>query len=143
MHANFGEPGFEHNETLDTGCNAAVKGGFTKGLSQPKVRVISQADIDAHNSGERPLGEEEKQNVFFKKPERFLNQYEYQENFKINELIFFVWDYRTVGILFWHLKYTSAFGFASWCDCTKSVDEGANGRTKDRTDGRAGGRTGV
>ena len=42
----------------------AVKGGFTKGLSQPKVRVISQADIDAHNSGERPLGEEEKQNVF-------------------------------------------------------------------------------
>ena len=42
----------------------AVKGGFTKGLSQPKVRVISQADIDAHNSGERPLGEEEKQTVF-------------------------------------------------------------------------------
>ena len=42
----------------------AVKGGFTKGLNQPKVRVISQADIDAHNSGERPLGEEEKQTVF-------------------------------------------------------------------------------
>ena len=42
----------------------AVKGGFTKGLDQPKVRVISQADIDAHNSGERPLGEEEKQTVF-------------------------------------------------------------------------------
>jgi hypothetical protein len=42
----------------------AIKGGFTKGLSQPKVRVISQADIDAHNSGENPLGEEEKQNVF-------------------------------------------------------------------------------
>ena len=42
----------------------AVKGGFTKGLNQPKVRVISQADIDAHNSGANPLGEEEKQNVF-------------------------------------------------------------------------------
>jgi len=42
----------------------AIKGGFTKGLSQPKVRVVSQADIDAHNSGENPLGEEEKQNVF-------------------------------------------------------------------------------
>ena len=70
------------------------------------------------------------------------NEY-HQENFKINELIVFVWDYRSVGILFWHLKYTSAFVFASWCDCTKSVDEGANGRTKDRTDGRAGGRTGV
>ena len=42
----------------------AVKGGFTKGLDQPKVRVLTQADIDAHNSGERPLGEEEKQTVF-------------------------------------------------------------------------------
>ena len=36
-----------------------TKQGFTKGLDQPKVRVISQADIDAHNSGERPLGEDE------------------------------------------------------------------------------------
>jgi hypothetical protein len=42
----------------------AVKGGFTKGLEQPKVRVLTQKDIDAHNSGERPLGEEEKQTVF-------------------------------------------------------------------------------
>ena len=42
----------------------AIKGGFTKGLSQPKVRVISQSDIDAHSSGQSPLGEEEKQNVF-------------------------------------------------------------------------------
>lgn len=42
----------------------AIKGGFTKGLNAPKVRVISQAEIDAHNSGESPLGEEEKQNVF-------------------------------------------------------------------------------
>jgi len=36
-----------------------TKQGFTKGLDQPKVRVISQKDIDAHNSGERPLGEDE------------------------------------------------------------------------------------
>jgi hypothetical protein len=43
-----------------------TKQGFTKGLDQPKVRVISQADIDAHNSGERPLGEAEpsKETVF-------------------------------------------------------------------------------
>ena len=41
-----------------------TKQGFLKGLDQPKVRTISQADIDAHNSGERPLGEEEKQTVF-------------------------------------------------------------------------------
>ena len=38
--------------------------GFTKGLEQPKVRVISQRDIERHNSGEAPLGEEEKQTVF-------------------------------------------------------------------------------
>ena len=36
-----------------------TKQGFTKGLDAPKVRVISQADVDAHNSGERPLGEDE------------------------------------------------------------------------------------
>ena len=43
-----------------------TKQGFTKGLDQPKVKVISQADIDAHNSGERPLGEAEppKETVF-------------------------------------------------------------------------------
>lgn len=43
-----------------------TKTGFTKGLDQPKVRTISQADIDAHNSGERPLGENEppKETVF-------------------------------------------------------------------------------
>ena len=45
-----------------------TKLGFTNGLQQPKVRAISQADIDAHNSGERPLGETDmeapKQTVF-------------------------------------------------------------------------------
>ena len=44
-----------------------IKGGFTKKIELPKVRTISQADIDAHNSGERPLGEtelEEKETVF-------------------------------------------------------------------------------
>lgn len=40
--------------------------GFTKGLEMPKVKVLSKADIDAHNSGERPLGEEgmEKRTMF-------------------------------------------------------------------------------
>ena len=41
----------------------AIKGGFTKGLDQPKIKMISKRDIDMHNSGERPLGEEEKQTV--------------------------------------------------------------------------------
>jgi len=49
--------------------NPVTKLGFVKGLSQPKVRVLSQADIDAHNSGDRPLGEtdvieEPKQHIF-------------------------------------------------------------------------------
>lgn len=45
----------------------ATRLGFTSGLDKPKVRVLSQADIDAHNSGERPLGEtpeQPKQSVF-------------------------------------------------------------------------------
>jgi hypothetical protein len=45
-----------------------TKQGFTNGLETPKVRTLTQADIDAHNSGERPLGETEvetpKQNIF-------------------------------------------------------------------------------
>ena len=43
-----------------------TKTGFTKGLDTPKVRTLTQADIDAHNSGERPLGEAEpsKETVF-------------------------------------------------------------------------------
>ena len=39
--------------------NPVTKLGFVKGLNQPRVKVLSQADIDAHNSGERPLGETE------------------------------------------------------------------------------------
>lgn len=45
-----------------------TKQGFTNGLETPKVKILSKADIDAHNSGERPLGEtgieEPKQNIF-------------------------------------------------------------------------------
>ena len=29
LHANFGEPGYEQQETIATGSNAAIKGGFT------------------------------------------------------------------------------------------------------------------
>ena len=40
--------------------------GFIKGLDLPKVKTISSKDIEAHNSGERPLGEEgmDKQTMF-------------------------------------------------------------------------------
>jgi dihydroorotase len=35
LHANFGEPGFEQQETLDSGTNAAKKGGFTGVMVMP------------------------------------------------------------------------------------------------------------
>ena len=35
LHANFGEPGYEQNETFDTGCNAAIKGGYTGVMVMP------------------------------------------------------------------------------------------------------------
>ena len=35
------------------------KGSFFNKINLPKVRTITQADVDAHNSGERPLGEED------------------------------------------------------------------------------------
>ena len=38
----------------------AIKGGFTKGLTQPKVKMISQKDIETQN----PLGEVEKETVY-------------------------------------------------------------------------------
>ena len=45
-----------------------LKKGFFDKVELPKVKMISQSDIDAHNSGERPLGEtgieEPKQTMF-------------------------------------------------------------------------------
>ena len=35
LHANFGEPGYEDQETLSTGINAATKGGFTGVMVMP------------------------------------------------------------------------------------------------------------
>ena len=35
LHANFGEPGYEQQETIATGSNAALKGGFTGVMVMP------------------------------------------------------------------------------------------------------------
>jgi len=35
LHANFGEPGYEQRETLETGSNAALKGGYTGVMLMP------------------------------------------------------------------------------------------------------------
>ncbi len=38
LHANFGEPGYEQKETLETGSNAALKGGFTGIMIMPNTK---------------------------------------------------------------------------------------------------------
>ncbi len=35
LHSNFGEPGYEQKETLETGSNAALRGGFTGVMVMP------------------------------------------------------------------------------------------------------------
>ena len=42
LHVNFGEPGYEQQETLITGSNAAIKGGYTGVLIMPN----NQPSID-------------------------------------------------------------------------------------------------
>ncbi|MDP7567553.1 MAG: dihydroorotase, partial [Flavobacteriales bacterium] len=37
LHANFGEPGYEQKETLESGGNAALKGGFTGVMVMPNT----------------------------------------------------------------------------------------------------------
>lgn len=38
MHVHFREPGFEHKETIETGCRAASFGGFTEVACMPNTR---------------------------------------------------------------------------------------------------------
>lgn len=40
MYCTFGEPGFEHKETLATGLNAAAAGGFTGILLMPNTQPV-------------------------------------------------------------------------------------------------------
>ena len=48
LHANFGEPGYEQQETLSTGSNAALKGGFTGVMVMPnnKPHIDSKSMIE-------------------------------------------------------------------------------------------------
>ena len=38
IHVNFCEPGYEQKETILTGCNAAIKGGFTGVMLMPNTK---------------------------------------------------------------------------------------------------------
>ena len=48
LHANFGEPGYEQRETITTGSNAALKGGFTGVMVMPnnKPNIDSKSMIE-------------------------------------------------------------------------------------------------
>lgn len=46
MHVHLREPGFEHKETIETGCNAAAFGGFTAVACMPNTQPpIHTADV--------------------------------------------------------------------------------------------------
>ena len=38
MHVHFREPGFEHKETVETGCRSAAFGGFTEVACMPNTK---------------------------------------------------------------------------------------------------------
>lgn len=46
MHVHFREPGFEHKETVQTGCRAAMFGGFTEVACMPNTKpAIHTRDV--------------------------------------------------------------------------------------------------
>lgn len=46
MHVHLREPGFEHKETIETGCHAAIAGGFTSVCCMPNTNpAIDEASI--------------------------------------------------------------------------------------------------
>ena len=45
-----------------------TKSGFTKGLDQPKVKMISQKDLDRHDVGVPNIGEEEEKQTVYSRP---------------------------------------------------------------------------
>lgn len=46
MHVHFREPGFEHKETIQTGCRAAAFGGFTEVACMPNTKpAIHTRDV--------------------------------------------------------------------------------------------------
>ncbi|MBP7321097.1 MAG: dihydroorotase [Lachnospiraceae bacterium] len=41
LHVHLREPGFEHKETIETGANAAARGGFTRILAMPNTKPVT------------------------------------------------------------------------------------------------------
>ena len=40
MHVHFREPGYEYKETIETGLNAALKGGFCAVCAMPNTNPV-------------------------------------------------------------------------------------------------------
>ena len=55
LHANFGEPGYEQRETIATGSNAALKGGYTGVMVMPnnKPNIDSKSMIEFIQRGKK------------------------------------------------------------------------------------------
>src|SRR5207237_4480143 len=41
LHAHLREPGFEHKETIETGCRAAAAGGYTAVCAMPNTEPVA------------------------------------------------------------------------------------------------------
>ncbi len=49
VHVHLREPGFEHKETIETGCRAAVSGGFTAVCCMANTRPVNdRAEVTRH-----------------------------------------------------------------------------------------------
>jgi len=44
LHVHFRDPGFEYKEDIITGCNAALKGGFTKVCCMPNTKPVTDCE---------------------------------------------------------------------------------------------------
>ena len=46
MHVHLRDPGFEEKETIETGCRAAARGGYTTILAMPNTKpVVDNPDV--------------------------------------------------------------------------------------------------
>ena len=45
MHVHLREPGFEHKEDIESGCKAAVKGGFTQICCMPNTNPVTDNKV--------------------------------------------------------------------------------------------------
>ena len=43
MHVHLREPGYEHKETVETGCRAAARGGFTDICCMPNTNPVNDS----------------------------------------------------------------------------------------------------